>query len=232
MEGGIIMDEKEIYSKEFIPTIIKWGALTLWLAIIFSFGPPFYLWVAYKLVPSWGAIWRGFGLTVAAVGAFYIVEPISYFAVLGIPGTYQGFLSGNISNLKLPASAVAQEASGVQEGTERGSIVSSIAVGISVIVTIVLLFIGAFVTSMLVKHLPPFLTHAFSYILPAIFGAIFGQFFIRDVTLGVIALAMGLALNASKVIPSWGVILICVFGTILVARIRWSRQKKLQSMKK
>ncbi len=34
----------------------------------------------------------------------YIIEPVSYSPILGIPGTYMSFLSGNISNMRLPCS--------------------------------------------------------------------------------------------------------------------------------
>jgi len=219
------MSQDKYYDEEFIPSIIRWGILTLSLGIVFSFAPAFYLWWFHSILPTWSQILAGFGYVVAILWAIYFVEPISYFPVLGIPGTYLSFLSGNISNLRLPCSAVAQEAAGVKEGTKEGSIISTIAISTSIIVNTVILLLGVVGLSAAFGNLPPSILHAFDFILPAIFGAIFGQFLIRSYTLGAIALTLGLVLTAIKIIPGWGILLILVFGTIGIARILWEKGK-------
>lgn len=208
----------------------------MWLSVLFSFTPALYLWLAYGLIPSGAVIMKGFGLIFAVVGVFYFVEPISYFPVLGIPGTYLSFLAGNISNLRLPCAAVAQEAADVKEGTSKGAIIATIAIAVSMLVNTTIIFIGAAGVAALVKYFPPFVLTAFRYILPAIFGAIFGQFFLRSYLLESIALGISLVALLVKVIPAWGVLLIAVFGTIAIARILWQRGmiggKKNEEVKK
>jgi hypothetical protein len=219
------MSQDKCYEEEFTPSIIKWGILTLSLGIVLSFSPALYLWWFHGTLPTWSQIFAGVGYAVAVLWAMYFVEPISYFPVLGIPGTYLSFLSGNISNLRLPCSAVAQEAAGVKEGTKEGSIISTIAISTSIIVNTSILLFGVIGLSAVFKNLPPSILHAFDFILPAIFGAIFGQFLIRSYTLGAIALALGLILTAMKIIPGWGILFILVFGTIGIARILWEKGK-------
>lgn len=216
------MDEEEVYSKKFLPGIIKWGALLIWLGLAFSFAPALYL-IFHGIFPGWGAIGKGFGLGLAAVGVFWFVEPFSYFPVLGIPGTYLAFLSGNISNLKLPCAAVSEEAAGVQGGTSKGGIIATIAMVVATIVATVLIFIGAIGLASVVKYFPPFLIKATTFVLPAIFGAIFGQFLLSNVTLGLIALAIGMGLTLVKVIPGWGILVITIVAMIIISRVLFQK---------
>jgi len=215
----------DVYKSKFTPAVVKWGMITVWIGVVLSFLPALYIWSAHGLLPSTAEILKGFGLILAIVGAFWFVEPISYYPVLGLPGTYLSFLAGNISNLRVPCSAVAQEAAGVQEGSAQGSIISTIAIAVSMFVNTIILFIGAVGLAALVGSLPATVLHAFDFILPAIFGAIFGQFALRSYTLGAIALALGLVLNFAGVLPNWGTLLILVFGTILIARLLWEKGK-------
>ena len=52
---------------------------------------------------------RILGIT-SAVGVIWFVEPISYFPIVGVAGTYMAFVSGNISNLRIPCAMIAQKA--------------------------------------------------------------------------------------------------------------------------
>ena len=75
--------------------------------------------IVYGAMPAVSDIFNGWLLIVAIYGIYAIVEPVSYFPVLGLPGTYMSFLAGNISNMRVPCSAVAQEAVGVVPGSKR-----------------------------------------------------------------------------------------------------------------
>lgn len=93
---------KEYYNKVYIPDIVKWGKITMLLGIITCFGPALVISVVYGCMPPVSAIIAGTIAQISVSGAFYIVEPISYFPILGIPGTYLTFLSGNTSNMRVP----------------------------------------------------------------------------------------------------------------------------------
>ena len=109
--------KNDYYSGTYIPGIVKWGKITLLLGIFAGFLPA--LVMAFRgYMPPVSAIIAGTLMQISVSGAFYIVEPISYFPILGIPGTYLTFLSGNTSNMRVPCSSVAQEAAGVEMGTE------------------------------------------------------------------------------------------------------------------
>ena len=134
--------KNDYYSGTYIPGIVKWGKITLLLGIFAGFLPA--LVMAFRgYMPPVSAIIAGTLMQISVSGAFYIVEPISYFPILGIPGTYLTFLSGNTSNMRVPCSSVAQEAAGVEMGTEEGSIISTIGIATSILVNIVILTVGA-----------------------------------------------------------------------------------------
>ena len=127
---------KEYYNKVYIPGIVKWGKITMLLGIITCFGPALVISVIYGCMPPVSAIIAGTIAQISVSGAFYIVEPISYFTVLGPVGTYMAFLSGNISNMRVPCAGMAQVAADVEPGTEKGSIVSVIGMATSIVINV------------------------------------------------------------------------------------------------
>ena len=145
--------KNDYYSGTYIPGIVKWGKITLLLGIFAGFLPA--LVMAFRgYMPPVSAIIAGTLMQISVSGAFYIVEPISYFPILGIPGTYLTFLSGNTSNMRVPCSSVAQEAAGVEMGTEEGSIISTIGIATSILVNVVILTVGAVAGSVILNILP------------------------------------------------------------------------------
>lgn len=195
------MDHNEIYEKEFLKPIIYWGSRTCLLAVLIAFAPPLYMLFAHGIVPKFSEIVKAFILVAPYAVVLQIVEPPSYFPILGVPGTYMSFLAGNISNVRVPCSAVAQNAAGVEEGSKEGSIISTIAIGISVIINLVILAIGVFVGAKLLASFPPVLNEALKYILPSVFGGVFGSFAMRDIKLAAIALVVCVILVATNIIP-------------------------------
>ncbi len=227
-----VQTQNGVFENEFIPFVTKWGMITNLTAAVLSFGPVFVLATVYGILPSSAAILAGFVSIISVSGAFWIVEPVSYFPVLGIPGTYMAFMSGNISNLRLPCAAVAQESAGVEPGTDEGAIISTLGVAASIITNVVILTIGVILGAAIIERLSPEVRTAFDYILPAIFGAIFVQFALTQVKVGIVALIIGgfmtWLMQAGYLgflpgFPSYAVIVVSVFGTIFVARWMFER---------
>lgn len=208
------MKNNEIYEKEFLKPIIYWGSRTCLFAAIIAFAPPLYIYFAYGVIPTFSEILKGYILVAPYALVLQIVEPPSYFPILGVPGTYMSFLAGNISNVRVPCSAVAQNAAGVVEGSKEGSIISTIAIGISVIVNLVILLVGVFIGGKLLEAFPPVLNQALKYILPSVFGGVFGSFAMRDMKLAVISLLICILLIVTNIIPTNLIAPIAVAATI------------------
>ena len=129
------------------------------------------------------------------------------------------FLSGNISNLRLPCSAMAQEVVGAKEGTREAEIIGTMGIVGSIVVNLIGVTLAAFIGNWILGLLPEIVATAFrDYTAPAIFGAVFGQFSMRQPKLAPFALAIPLILLGVLKAPIWLVILASVFGTIIISR--------------
>lgn len=209
-----------IYEKEYLPFIIKWGRITNWTALVLCFSPALVLAVGFGLMPPFSAILSGFLAITSAVGVIWFVEPISYFPIVGVAGTYMAFVSGNISNLRIPCAMIAQKAAGVEPGTDRGSIVATLGMAVSIIVNVIILAAGIFAGAQVLQQLPEIVVKALQLLLPALFGAIFVQFAMSKLKLApiVLALCLLLALGVRKgIVPGFASTLIAVFASIAIA---------------
>jgi hypothetical protein len=102
-----------------------------------------------------------------------VVEVITFIPMLGAGGSYLSFVTGNISNLKLPCAINALENAKADAKSEEGEIVSTIAIAVSSIVTTVIIILGVILIVPLTPILEnPSLKPAFDQMLPALFGAL------------------------------------------------------------
>jgi len=102
-----------------------------------------------------------------------IIEVFTFTPMLGSGGSYLAFITGNLTNLKVPCALNAMEGVKAEAGTEAGEVISTIAVAVSAITTTLILSAGV----LLLTALQPFLESetlapAFDNILPALFGAL------------------------------------------------------------
>ena len=72
------------YMTEWKRNSIRIGAPTCILAAFTAFIPVLYLCSRYNCWPSLEVVLSAWALTALSFGAFYIVEPISYYAALGM----------------------------------------------------------------------------------------------------------------------------------------------------
>ena len=212
---------KSIYNEEYLPFMIRYGRLTPSLGIIAALVPGIILSFGFGIMPPISALLASTMAIVSMSAPNYIIEPVSYSPILGIPGTYMSFLSGNISNMRLPCSIAAQKAAEVESGTEEGSIISTIGIAVSILVNISILTIGVILGGSVLSKIPAEVVEKLNLILPALFGSVFGQVFLQDKKLGLVAIVISvltIILSKQGIIPQSLVVLICVFGTILIAR--------------
>ena len=130
------------YAKSFTKPSIRIGTITVLLAMLGSFFPNIYLYLAHGVWPDASHMFSAWGSVAMAFGAFYLVEPISYFPVFGPTGTYIGILSGNISQIRLPAASTAQDVLGVEPSSHKGEVVGILAICGSVVTNILFLTVA------------------------------------------------------------------------------------------
>lgn len=194
------MNNNEFFEKEYMPRMHRIGKLTGFLGVLLSFAPAAVLAVVYGLLPNPAALLTAFIAAASAFGFLWIVEPISYFTVLGPVGTYMAFLSGNISNMRVPCASMAQISAEVEPGTDKGSIISTIGMATSIVINISVLTIGVILGTSVLSMLPPSVTEALNYLLPALFGALLMQFGLKQkslaVTILIFSILVYVAINA------------------------------------
>ena len=143
------------YEKEYIPGIYKWGMITNTLGIILAFLPAMVISVVFGITPSFSMIVAGSTLQLmSGTLVSWLVDPIAMYPMLGMPGMFMSFLSGNISNLRLPALAAAQQGANVDAGTEKGNVIATIGIAVSNIVSLLLITGAVLGGSALLAKLP------------------------------------------------------------------------------
>lgn len=215
------MTTQQIYDQEYIPYSIKWGRLTSLIGVAASFFPVVILSFVFKVVPALDAIVAAATIRISACLVYYFIEPISFQPVLGIPGTYMAFLSGNLSNLRVPCSSVAQQAAGVEEGTPEGAVLSTIGVAVSIVVNLAILTLGVFLGSQIIALIPESVVNALVYLVPALYGAMLMQMILYAPKIALIAVPLSivtLAISKTGIFDSSMAILISVFGSIIIGR--------------
>ena len=201
-----------------------WNLTVMVLLMMF----PISLAFIFSVSPDWGALVQGLIATAPMYWVVGAIETVTFVPMLGAGGSYLSFVTGNISNLKLPCALNAMEQNQVSANSEEGEVISTIAIATSSIVTTIIIIIGV----VLIIPLEPILSNpalepAFAQILPALFGGLGVAFVSKNWKIAVAPILLMLALfifvpalNASTV----GIMVpVSALFTIAVARILYKK---------
>ena len=201
-----------------------WGIAMALILLLF----PLMLSLMFGAFPDVPVLLKGVFATAPMYWAVGIVEIFTYVPMLGAGGTYLSFVTGNISNLKLPCAIDAMERAGFKASDEEGEVISTIAIAVSSIVTTLIIALGVLCIVPLTPILEsPVLEPAFNMILPALFGGLAVVFISKNAKLSVAPIILMLALfifvpalNAGTV----GIMVpVGVLFTVAVARIMYKK---------
>ena len=168
-----------------------WGIIVAVVLLCF----PLALSFIFNASPNWKVLIAGVVATAPMYWAVGIVEIFTYVPMLGAGGTYLSFVTGNISNLKLPCAIDAMERAGVKASDEEGEVISTIAIAVSSIVTTLIILVGVICIVPLTPLLEsPVLVPAFDMILPALFGGLAVVFISKNLKLSIAPVILMLAL--------------------------------------
>ncbi len=171
------------------------GRVTTLIAILLFILFPVTVSIYYDAWPKMGDFLKGM-LGVAPI--FWIVGAIEAFTfapMLGIGGTYLGFVTGNLTAMKVPAALNAMQSFKAEADTDEGEVISTIAIAVSSIVTVTILFFGMLMLTPLQPVLQSeILKPAFDNILPALFGGLAVVFFAKNAKIAVAPVLLMLVL--------------------------------------
>ena len=178
------MDEKQKFLQEFNNSLHRLGRLTMILMIGLLMMIP----IAFGMMNDLSPDMKGFLNGIIKVGIIYyptsIVEFLIYTPMLGTGGSYLSFITGNVTNMRIPCAMNAANIAKTEPGTPEHEIITTIAVAVSAITTTVVIVIGV----LLLVPLQPVLQSevlqpAFNNVVPALFGALGLKYFAKSLRL-------------------------------------------------
>lgn len=145
----------------------------------------------FDVFPPFKNLMLGF-LTIAMVYVpVSLAEFLTYTPMLGANASYLVFVTGNLTNLKIPCALMAMELTDVKPQTDEGEVIAGIAVAVSSLVTATIILIGMVLLIPMQPILEsPTLAPAFENVLPALFGALAAFFISKQWKLAVVPLGL------------------------------------------
>lgn len=206
-----------------------YGRIFLAIALLIIIAIPIIMSLVLQATPDFLVIIKSMiPLIVFIIGGF--VEVITYSPLLGTSGTYLGFFTGNLVNLKVPCAVNAREQANVKHGSKEGEIISTISVATSTIVTTIIIALGVALLTPLTpilesETLQPAFTTAFT----ALFGALAYKYFVKDLKLVPAPLLLAILLQIVLNLGTSILIPVCSIISILFAYYLFKRQIKKEN---
>ena len=174
----------------------------------------------FDAFPSASAVFKGLAPIALLFYPTAVIEVVTYTPLLGSGATYLSFVTGNITNLKLPCALSAMDSANVRANSDEGEILSTIAVATSSIVTTIILALGVLLFSPILPYLTdessPFAA-AFRQVVPALFGALAMSYIAKNYKISIAPIGAVLICLAINRKMSVGVLIIVAVAVALLA---------------
>ena len=185
------MNEKEQFLEQFNNGLHRLGRIMTISVIFILVAVPFVMGAIFGVSPELEGFLKG----LLRVGIVYylmaIAEFLIYTPMLGTGGSYLAFITGNVTNMKIPCAMNARDIAGTEVGTAENEIVSTLSIATSAIVTMLVIVAGV----VLLVPLQPVLQNeallpAFNNVVPALFGALGYKYFSKSPQIAVVPVAL------------------------------------------
>ncbi len=220
-------EEKKALFERYMNGVHNLGRGWLIINILLLTALPFLMGLTMDTMPDMHTFWRGF-LKVAII--YYptsVVEYLIYVPMLGSGASYLSFITGNLSNLKVPCAINSRDLAHTKSGTPENEIISTLSVATSSLVTILVIALGVILLVPLQPILEnPVLLPAFDNVVPALFGALGLKYFLKGKRFAAIPLILssGICILIPSMIRQTSVLLIAIGG--LTIAVAWIFYKK------
>lgn len=208
---------------------VRIGTITILCGMIANFIPAVFFYLAYGVGPSAGDIVTIWTLAAITYAVSWFIQPVTFFSMLGISGTYIGWLAGNCADIRAPAVTMAQKAAGYEPGTPEGDVMAVIGITGSIFVSVTIITLFTIIGDSVLAMVPPAVTAGFKYILPAVFGAVYAQLSLKHLKVGAITIAIGFVIAyVFKMvhIPNYVLNIVLILLGVAVSRVEYVRNKK------
>jgi hypothetical protein len=218
------IDKKNVLLSEFDLGIHRFGRVSGFIAFVLMVLFPLTVSLKFGIKPDLVLILPPLLYLSAVMAVFAITELIAYPPILGPGSVYMSYVTGNVSNLKMPCAISSLKAAGIEQGTAEGNAVSIIAVGVSTLVSLLLIILGI----LLLAPLTPLLTSAavkpaFDNIMPALYGGLAGTWMIYYWKLSLTPLVLGVIFVFLLGVPASYLLPVSFFLSVIAGRILYRR---------
>lgn len=181
------MNEKEQFLEQFNNSLHRLGRIMMISVIIVLVAVPFVMGAIFGVSPDMKDFLAGFAKVAVVYIPVSLVEFLIYSPMLGAGGSYLSFITGNVTNMKIPCAINARDIAETEVGTPENEIVSTLSVATSAIVTTLVIVAGV----ILLQPLQPVLKNemllpAFDNVVPALFGALGLKYFAKSPKIAVV----------------------------------------------
>lgn len=189
------MNEKEQFFEDFNNGLHRIGRITMFLGILVLMAVPFVVAGIFGASINVSGFWAGFAKVAVIYIPVSVVEFLVYAPMLGSGGSYISFITGNVTNMKIPCAMNARDIAGTEVGTPEHEIISTISTATSAIVTTLVIVVGVVLLIPLQPVLQSeVLAPAFDYVVPALFGALGLKYFTKSPSIAFIPVVLMSAL--------------------------------------
>lgn len=209
-----------------------WGRIWTVSAIAVLFMVPLGVTLYYNAWPEFSTLWKALISVIPIYWATAIIEVITYTPLLGAGGTYLSFVTGNITNLKLPCALSALDRAKVKATSEEGEIISTIAIASSSITTTLVIAVGVLLFAPVLPTITApdsVIKPAFDYVIPALFGALGASYFSKHWKISILPIFAGVIVYILA--PSFAVgtllfvtIVVSIAGALGMYKLGWIKE--------
>ena len=171
-------EERELFLEKYNERTHLFGRISLMIGLALLIAAPFLMGISLNAMPNMSAFAKGFAQIAIIYIPSSIVEFLIYVPMLGAGGSYLGFLTGNLINMKIPCAINARDIVGTKAGTPENEIISTLSIATSSLVTTVVIALGVLLLTPIRPILEAdVLQPAFNNVVPALFGAMAYKYF-------------------------------------------------------
>jgi hypothetical protein len=187
--------DREKFFIDFNNGLHRLGRFTMVSVIFILSVVPIAMGWCYGVYPDMEGFWSGYAKVAVIYLPVSLVEFLVYAPMLGVGGSYLSFITGNVTNMKIPCVMNSKDIAGTQAGTPEDEIISTISTATSAIVTMLVILVGV----LLIVPLQPVLQNemllpAFNNVVPALFGALGLKYFAKAPQIAVLPVVLMSAL--------------------------------------
>lgn len=222
------MNEQTALNK-FNSSIKTLGYVFVTIALLCNFVPAVYASITTGVFPAIGDLLTLWVAAASAFGVGYFVQPISFFPMANMAGSFMCWIVGNVGEIHIPAATMAQNVTNAEQGTPKAQVISTVGIGGSIIVSVCMITLFTLIGASIMPLMPKVVLKAFGFVLPCVLGAVYASLASKNIILGAIIMISSIAgkmLFPIIGIPGGLIMLLNIILAVIIARIYFITTQK------